>query len=191
MTFIINAFKIIFLLGFLVFIHEGGHFLAARFFKIKVEEFSIGFGPKLFTKKGKETEYRKKYSLALLNSSVSKKYISACPLAFGETGIKSRIKTVLNYKKPAFIIIILFIIIMIFIYYFIISSISFHIFILIFILHNIYILPFFQVFCKFFSSFFSFLFFSPSGPISLVYILQKTPAAGGDPGRRRLIFIYV
>ena len=60
--------------------------------------------------KGKETEYRKKYSLALLNSSVSKKYISACPLAFGETGIKSRIKTVLNYKKPAFIIIILFII---------------------------------------------------------------------------------
>lgn len=57
MTFIINAFKIIFLLGFLVFIHEGGHFLAARFFKIKVEEFSIGFGPKLFTKKGKETIY--------------------------------------------------------------------------------------------------------------------------------------
>ncbi len=57
MTFIINAFKIIFLLGFLVFIHEGGHFLAARFFKVKVEEFSIGFGPKLFTKKGKETVY--------------------------------------------------------------------------------------------------------------------------------------
>lgn len=57
MTFIINAFKIIFLLGFLVFIHEGGHFLAARFFKVKVEEFSIGFGPKFFTKKGKETVY--------------------------------------------------------------------------------------------------------------------------------------
>ena len=57
MTFLINAFKIIFLLGFLVFIHEGGHFLAARFFKVKVEEFSIGFGPKLFTKKGKETTY--------------------------------------------------------------------------------------------------------------------------------------
>ena len=57
MTFLINAFKIIFLLGVLVFIHEGGHFLAARFFKVKVEEFSIGFGPKLFTKKGKETTY--------------------------------------------------------------------------------------------------------------------------------------
>ncbi len=57
MGFLINAIKIIFLLGFLVFIHEGGHFLAARLFKVKVEEFSIGFGPKIFTKKGKETEY--------------------------------------------------------------------------------------------------------------------------------------
>ncbi len=57
MSFLINAIKIIFLLGFLVFIHEGGHFLAARLFKVKVEEFSIGFGPKIFTKKGKETEY--------------------------------------------------------------------------------------------------------------------------------------
>lgn len=57
MNFLINAIKIIFLLGFLVFIHEGGHFLAARLFKVKVEQFSIGFGPKIFTKKGKETEY--------------------------------------------------------------------------------------------------------------------------------------
>ncbi len=57
MNIIINAFKIVFLLGFLVFIHEGGHFLAARLFKVKVEEFSIGFGPKIFSKKGKETEY--------------------------------------------------------------------------------------------------------------------------------------
>lgn len=57
MAFLINVFKVVFLLGFLIFIHEGGHFLAARFFKVKVEEFSIGFGPKIFTKKGKETEY--------------------------------------------------------------------------------------------------------------------------------------
>lgn len=57
MTFLINVFKVVFLLGFLIFIHEGGHFLAARFFKVKVEAFSIGFGPKIFTKKGKETEY--------------------------------------------------------------------------------------------------------------------------------------
>ena len=57
MTFLINAFKVIFLLGFLIFIHEGGHFLAAKLFKVKVEEFSIGFGPKIFSKKRKETEY--------------------------------------------------------------------------------------------------------------------------------------
>lgn len=57
MAFFINVFKVVFLLGFLIFIHEGGHFLAARFFKVKVEAFSIGFGPKIFSKKGKETEY--------------------------------------------------------------------------------------------------------------------------------------
>lgn len=57
MEIIINAFKIIFLLGFLIFIHEGGHFLAARLFKVKVENFSIGFGPKILSKKVKETEY--------------------------------------------------------------------------------------------------------------------------------------
>lgn len=57
MGFIINAIKVIFLLGFLIFIHEGGHFLAARLFKVKVEEFSIGFGPKIFNKQGKETKY--------------------------------------------------------------------------------------------------------------------------------------
>ncbi len=54
---LISAIKIIFLLGFLVTIHEGGHFLMAKLFKIKVEEFSIGFGPKIFSKKGKETVY--------------------------------------------------------------------------------------------------------------------------------------
>ena len=54
---IINIIKIAFLLGFLVTIHEGGHFLMAKLFKIKVEEFSIGFGPRIITKQGKETLY--------------------------------------------------------------------------------------------------------------------------------------
>lgn len=57
MIFLINTLKIVFLLGFLIFIHEAGHFFAARIFKVKVEEFSIGFGPKIFAKKGKETNY--------------------------------------------------------------------------------------------------------------------------------------
>lgn len=54
---IINAVKIIFLLGFLVFIHEGGHFLVAKLCKVKVNEFSIGFGKTIWKKQGKETLY--------------------------------------------------------------------------------------------------------------------------------------
>ncbi len=41
------------------------------------------------------------YSETLLRCSVNRKIISACPLAFGEVGIKKRVKNVLNYKKPA------------------------------------------------------------------------------------------
>lgn len=46
------------------------------------------------------------YSRALLACSVPRKLITACPLAFGETGVKTRIKSVLNYKKPAFWVIL-------------------------------------------------------------------------------------
>jgi len=51
-------------------------------------------------------DIKKPYSEALINCSVPRKTISACPLAFGEVGVKERIKNVLNYKKPAFWIII-------------------------------------------------------------------------------------
>ena len=44
-------------LGPLVFFHELGHFLFARLFGVRVEVFSIGFGPKLFKKKMGDTEY--------------------------------------------------------------------------------------------------------------------------------------
>lgn len=47
----------ILLFGFLIATHELGHFLAAKMFNVKVEEFSIGMGPALFKKKGKETLY--------------------------------------------------------------------------------------------------------------------------------------
>lgn len=56
-TFIINAIKIIIMLGFLVFIHEGGHFLVAKLSKVKVNEFAIGFGPTIFSKEKGETKY--------------------------------------------------------------------------------------------------------------------------------------
>ncbi len=51
-------------------------------------------------------EDKKAYSSALLSCSVPRKMITACPLAFGEVGVKERIKGVLNYKKPAFWIIV-------------------------------------------------------------------------------------
>ena len=50
----------------------------------------------------KDIEYKKQYAMTLLNCSSPKKMVSACPLAFGEVSVKTRIKTVLNYKKPAF-----------------------------------------------------------------------------------------
>jgi|UniRef100_A0A7C2Z3D2 regulator of sigma E protease len=46
------------LIGVLVWFHELGHFLMAKLFGVKVEIFSIGFGPVLFGKKFGETEYR-------------------------------------------------------------------------------------------------------------------------------------
>ena len=46
------------------------------------------------------------YSQALLNCNFPRKRIAACPLAFGEVGVKERVKSVLNYKKPAFWIIV-------------------------------------------------------------------------------------
>ena len=49
-----------------------------------------------------DVQERKAYSNALINSSVSRRLIAACPLAFGEAGVKERIRTVLNYRKPAF-----------------------------------------------------------------------------------------
>ncbi len=57
MFFLISAFKIIFLLGFLIAIHETGHFLVAKLCGVRVNEFAIGFGPEIFHKDGKETKY--------------------------------------------------------------------------------------------------------------------------------------
>ena len=53
---------------------------------------------------------RADYSQALLTCSVNRRMITACPIAFGEVNVKNRIKTVLNYKKPTFWIILVAII---------------------------------------------------------------------------------
>ena len=46
-------------------------------------------------------EERADYMQALVACSVNRRRIAACPLAFGETGVKERVKSVMNYKKPA------------------------------------------------------------------------------------------
>lgn len=55
-------------------------------------------------------ETRKEYASALLECAVNRRRIAACPLAFGEVSVKNRIKNVMNYKKPAFWVIIIAII---------------------------------------------------------------------------------
>ena len=49
--------------GFLIFIHEFGHYITARIFHVTIEEFSIGMGPRLFSWQSKKTNI--KYSIAL------------------------------------------------------------------------------------------------------------------------------
>ena len=53
-----NFVAFIFVLGVMVLIHELGHFLAARYFDVRVETFSFGFGPRLFGFKRGDTDYR-------------------------------------------------------------------------------------------------------------------------------------
>ncbi|MBE6811002.1 MAG: M56 family metallopeptidase [Ruminococcaceae bacterium] len=48
-----------------------------------------------------DDEYKKSYSMALLDCSVHHKAVVTCPVAFGEVGVKDRIKAVLNYRRPA------------------------------------------------------------------------------------------
>jgi regulator of sigma E protease len=55
---VLSIFLTIFIFGFLVFVHELGHFLAARFNGVQVEEFAFGFGPKIWGKKIGHTEYK-------------------------------------------------------------------------------------------------------------------------------------
>ena len=49
---------------------------------------------------------KKLYSYTLLSCSAPRHMLTACPVAFGEVNVKSRVKSVLNYKKPAFWIVI-------------------------------------------------------------------------------------
>jgi regulator of sigma E protease len=58
MAFFQSAFWFMILIGVMILIHELGHFWAARFFDVRVETFSFGFGPRLFGFRRGETDYR-------------------------------------------------------------------------------------------------------------------------------------
>ena len=57
--------------------------------------------------KSMSSDQRRGYSEALLCCSLRSKLISVCPVAFGEVGVKSRIRSIWNYKKPAFWVVII------------------------------------------------------------------------------------
>ena len=58
MNYLIVPLAFIFILGSAVVLHEFGHFLVAKLFRIRVETFSVGFGPRLFGKRWGDTDYR-------------------------------------------------------------------------------------------------------------------------------------
>ncbi len=52
------------------------------------------------------SEQRADYTQALVACAVNRRMIAACPLAFGEAGVKDRVKSIMNYRKPTFWIIV-------------------------------------------------------------------------------------
>src|SRR5204863_6466333 len=58
MSYLIGILSFIFILGSAVVLHEFGHFIVAKLLGIRVETFSVGFGPRLFGKKWGHTDYR-------------------------------------------------------------------------------------------------------------------------------------
>jgi regulator of sigma E protease len=52
------AIGMVLVLGVLILVHEWGHFIVARLFKVRVDVFSIGFGPRLFGMKRGDTDWR-------------------------------------------------------------------------------------------------------------------------------------
>ena len=52
-------------------------------------------------------DQRADYTQALVACSIKRRTIAACPLAFGEVGIKERVKSIMNYRKPAFWVVLL------------------------------------------------------------------------------------
>ncbi len=94
MTKILYVILAVFIFGLLIFIHEGGHFLFARLFKVSVKEFAIGMGPKILSKTSKKSGIA--YSLRLFPiggfvSMVGEDEESDDPNAFNKKPVWQRI----------------------------------------------------------------------------------------------------
>src|ERR1700727_3890657 len=68
LSFLLNTWWFLVLIGVMILVHELGHFWAARAFNVKVEVFSFGFGPRLFGFRRGDTDYR--FSLVLFGGYV-------------------------------------------------------------------------------------------------------------------------
>lgn len=87
-------------LGFLLLSVYWFHPLLWLSYVLLCRDIELACDEKVIKKLGAES--KKPYSAALINCSVPHRMIAACPLAFGEVSVKRRIKSVLNYKKPTF-----------------------------------------------------------------------------------------
>src|SRR5271155_1510965 len=68
LSFLLNTWWFLVLIGVMILVHGLGHFWAARAFNVKVEVFSFGFGPRLFGFRRGDTDYR--FSLVIFGGYV-------------------------------------------------------------------------------------------------------------------------
>lgn len=87
-------------LGFLLLAVYWFHPLMWLSYILLCRDIELACDEKVIRELGREA--RADYSQALLNCSTDRRRIAACPLAFGESDIKKRVKSVLHYKRPAF-----------------------------------------------------------------------------------------
>ncbi len=92
-------------IGFLLLTVYWFHPLLWLAYAFLCRDIELACDEKVIAALGKEA--RADYTAALLSCSVDRRMLSACPLAFGEVGVKARVKSVMHYKKPAFRVILL------------------------------------------------------------------------------------
>lgn len=93
------------LIGFLIFMIHWFNPLVLLAYVLLCRDIELACDERVI--KELNNEQRADYTQALVNCSVNHRVVSTYPLAFGELGVKERVKSVMNYKKPAFWIIIL------------------------------------------------------------------------------------